>query len=347
MRLAVALLIVSLTFGGCAEEDAGAPLAEPQPDVGPDPLLLAHLETLAAFPELRFETDRGTIRIVLYADWTPQTVQHIGGLADAGFYDGTLIHRVVDDFVIQGGDPTGTGEGGSGPLGLSTNTVPLEVHEGLQFGSGAVGLARWTEDTGDSQWFITEKPAPHLDDPQGLPNELLGPYSLFGQVFEGMYVVRTIAAVATLPNDRPVEDVALVHAKLLPPPEGIDLIGLVHEVAVYDFDGLYSVELPRWAVAGHAIGLVVVMVRDEEAPCEDWDLADIGIAWIDGDFRVNTTLQANAVDACTLHSTVVLPAGEFEVSAYGNADIEPIGAVKVLSWHDAYLPFTGTLMNEA
>lgn len=321
------MLVLALLLAGCT-----APGAAPADALPPDAGLLAHVETLATFPELRLETEHGTVRVLLYEEWLPQTVEHVRDLVEDGFYDGTLLHRVVDDFVIQGGDPTGTGEGGSGPLG-TPDTVPLEIHEGLDFGSGAVGLARWTDDTGDSQYFITEKPAPHLSRPNGTTGQLFGAYALFGQVFEGLDVVRSIAAVETIPHlDRPVQDVVVRRAQVLGPPQA-DVLGLVQEVRpgfqVAGRSG--TLEVPRYVVVDHpatvrftakqptcSLPAEALRVEGPAAPKRDPWTAATG-------------------DGCTFEARITFPMpGE-----YGLASAGTTVAVAVLPWHDAYRPFTG------
>lgn len=329
--LAVALLIV---FAGClaGPETDGASAG---PGAEPNGELMEHLQALAEFPEVRFYLDEGEIRMIFYTAWLPGTTAHVGGLVDDGFYDGTQIHRVVDDFVIQGGDKTGTGEGGSGPLGTS-NMIPIEIKDGLQFGSGAVGLARWTDDTGDSQWFITEKPALHLNDPQGATGDVFGAYALFAQVFEGMDVVRQVAAVETLPNDKPVENVFVRNAEMLPPPADADLLGLVATVA----DGFAAdpyigvLERPRFIVAGHPATFRFTLDGDAcqqpLAPQLPTSPAGNATAW-----------QAAAGDGCTFETVVTF---DEPGAASLNAAADPaVGGVQfeVLAWHDAYRPFTG------
>lgn len=307
-------------------------------------LALATLYELADFPVLQFDTDHGTIRMVLYSDWLPQTTSRIQSLAQQGFYDGIVIHRVIDDFVIQGGDGTGTGVGGSGPAGLSTDPVPLEVKEGLQFVSGSVGLARWSEDTGDSQWFIAEKPALHLSNPQGQPNELLGPYALFGQVFEGMEVVRSIAAVETLPGDRPVTDVVLQQASV-GAADGVDYVNLIRD-PVEDFETSFHVgilEVPRIILAGHPARFLFTT----DAPCENGP----------GPLYVSNGTDAShdgwgvaQHDACTYEATITFrQPGTYSISATDVIRARTVHsvAVDVLPWNAEFAPFTGTVMNDA
>lgn len=115
------------------------------------------------------ETERGTLVIRLYPEVAPLTVARISELADSGFYDGIVFHRVVADFVVQGGDPTGTGEGGSG------RTIAAEFSH-LHYIRGSLGMARDDDiHSNDSQFFICISDQPHLD----------GRYTLFGQVIQG------------------------------------------------------------------------------------------------------------------------------------------------------------------
>jgi peptidylprolyl isomerase len=115
------------------------------------------------------ETERGTLVFRLFPEVALRTVARIGELADSGFYDGILFHRVVADFVVQAGDPTGTGEGGSG------RTIPAEFSH-LHYIRGSVGMARDDDiHSNDSQFFICITDQPHLD----------GKYTLFGQVIRG------------------------------------------------------------------------------------------------------------------------------------------------------------------
>jgi cyclophilin family peptidyl-prolyl cis-trans isomerase len=118
------------------------------------------------------DTTRGTFIVVLDADLAPYNVAVLTSLAQKGFYDGTLWHRVVPDFVVQGGDPTGSGWGGPG------YTVPAEPSQ-TPYDRGAVGIADAGRDTGGSQWFVMHSAAPHLEQR----------YTLIGHVTSGMDVV--------------------------------------------------------------------------------------------------------------------------------------------------------------
>jgi peptidyl-prolyl cis-trans isomerase B (cyclophilin B) len=123
------------------------------------------------------ETERGTISLELYPEHAPRTVNNFVFLAENGFYDGVAFHRVINDFVIQGGDPTGTGRGGPGyQFEDELQGNPLK-HE-----TGAISMANAGPNTNGSQFFITHSPQPHLD----------GKHTVFGKVMAGQDVVDAI-----------------------------------------------------------------------------------------------------------------------------------------------------------
>ena len=140
--------------------------------------------------------DGGVIRAELYPDIAPITVENFIDLAEKGFYDGLIFHRVIPGFMIQGGDPTGTGMGGPG------HTIKGEfrangVVNNLKHERGVLSMARsMMPDSAGSQFFIMHRTAPHLD----------GQYAAFGRVIEGMDVVDRIAGTKTGPGDRPVQE---------------------------------------------------------------------------------------------------------------------------------------------
>ncbi len=122
------------------------------------------------------QTSKGTVKALLYPKDAPVTVQNFVRLSLLGFYDGLTFHRYVPNFVIQGGDPTGTGRGNAG------YTIPLEVSERKHV-EGALGMARARDpNSGSCQFYITLRPTPHLD----------GSYTVFGRVIEGMDVVKQL-----------------------------------------------------------------------------------------------------------------------------------------------------------
>jgi len=122
-------------------------------------------------------TDKGEMVIELFADKTPKTVNNFVFLAREGFYDGTIFHRVISDFMVQGGDPTGTGRGGPG------YRFADEFHPSLKHNKpGILSMANAGQNTNGSQFFITHVPTPHLD----------GKHAVFGQVTSGMQVLMSI-----------------------------------------------------------------------------------------------------------------------------------------------------------
>lgn len=142
-----------------------------------------------------FETSLGTFEVELYSDKAPLTVTRIKELISQHFYDGIIFHRVIDGFMIQAGDPTGTGYNGSG------KTIPDEFKNGLKHDKeGVVAMANTGEkNSQDSQFYITLGPQTHLD----------GKYTIFGQVISGMDIVKKIGKVKTDSRDKPVKDVKI------------------------------------------------------------------------------------------------------------------------------------------
>jgi len=128
------------------------------------------------------ETGKGTIKVELYPQHAPQTVNNFIFLAREGFYDGVAFHRVIPNFVIQGGDPTGSGCGGPGyKFADELKGNPLK------HGTGSLSMANAGPNTNGSQFFITHAPQPHLD----------GKHTVFGKVVAGQEVVDAI-----LPGDK-------------------------------------------------------------------------------------------------------------------------------------------------
>ena len=125
------------------------------------------------------ETDKGTMVIELFADKTPMTVNNFVFLSREGFYDGVIFHRVIDNFMVQGGDPTGTGRGGPGyKFGDEFNSSLKHDKQGI------LSMANAGPGTNGSQFFITHGPTPHLN----------GRHTVFGQVVEGLDVLMSIPA---------------------------------------------------------------------------------------------------------------------------------------------------------
>jgi cyclophilin family peptidyl-prolyl cis-trans isomerase len=141
-----------------------------------------------------FETSEGTFKVELLEDKAPITTKNFIDLAQKGFYNGTIFHRVIDNFMIQGGDPTGTGRGGPG------YTIKDEFHKELKHDApGLLSMANAGPNTGGSQFFVTLVPTPWLDNK----------HAIFGRVSEGMDVVQKIGKTKTGPGDRPVQEMKI------------------------------------------------------------------------------------------------------------------------------------------
>jgi peptidyl-prolyl cis-trans isomerase A (cyclophilin A) len=142
----------------------------------------------------KVQTNHGTFSIELFEERAPRTTKNFIDLADKGFYDGVVFHRVIAGFMIQGGDPTGSGRGGPG------YTIPDEFHPELKHtGEGILSMANAGPNTGGSQFFITLDATSWLD----------GKHAVFGKVVEGMDVVRAIGSTPTGPGDRPLKEVVM------------------------------------------------------------------------------------------------------------------------------------------
>jgi cyclophilin family peptidyl-prolyl cis-trans isomerase len=148
----------------------------------------------------RIETNLGTIRFELLEDESPKTAENFRLLAEKGFYDGVIFHRVIKGFMIQGGDPTGTGRGGQSAWGGRFDDEINRSSElyGGGYAKGTVAMANAGPNTNGSQFFIM-----HAD--YGLPPS----YTKFGRVIEGQDVVDKIASAATDRSDRPQTDVVM------------------------------------------------------------------------------------------------------------------------------------------
>ncbi|PIX79249.1 peptidylprolyl isomerase [Candidatus Peregrinibacteria bacterium CG_4_10_14_3_um_filter_44_21] len=149
------------------------------------------------------QTSEGDIKIRLFDELTPEMVTNFTTLAKEGYYDGLLFHRVIDGFMIQGGDPNGNGTGGHSYKGAGTK-LDDEIAPGLTHSRGAISMANSGSDTNGSQFFIVQSDAAYLD----------GSYSLFGQVYDGMDVVDAIADVTTDGNDKPIVDVVIESVQI-------------------------------------------------------------------------------------------------------------------------------------
>lgn len=139
----------------------------------------------------KFETSAGSFTAELFEDKAPETTKNFIDLANKGFYNGTVFHRVIEGFMIQGGDPTGTGRGGPGYM------IKDEFHKDLKHTSaGLLSMANAGPNTGGSQFFVTLAATPWLDNK----------HAIFGKVTEGFDVVQKIGSTRTGPGDRPTTD---------------------------------------------------------------------------------------------------------------------------------------------
>ena len=140
------------------------------------------------------ETNHGTIEIELFEDKAPKTTANFISLAEKGFYDGLIFHRVIPNFMIQGGDPNGDGTGGPG------YEIEDEFHPDLKHNSpGVLSMANAGPNTAGSQFFITVAATPWLN----------GKHAVFGKVVKGMDVVDKIVNVPTDDNDLPLQEVVM------------------------------------------------------------------------------------------------------------------------------------------
>ena len=193
MRKLIALFMVIVLAGGCLMglSSCGKEGSADTSDSSAASTAPVHVEIDVV--------DYGVIKLELYPDIAPITVENFVNLAKSGFYDGLIFHRVIEGFMIQGGDPEGTGFGGSDKTikgEFSANGVKNDLlHE-----RGVISMARSQKyDSASSQFFICHETKPHLD----------GLYAAFGKVTEGMDVVDRIAAVKTNGNDKPLVDVVI------------------------------------------------------------------------------------------------------------------------------------------
>ncbi|XP_065067712.1 uncharacterized protein LOC135693227 [Rhopilema esculentum] len=150
---------------------------------------------------VNMQTSMGDIQLELYWNHTPRTCRNFAELSRRGYYDNVKFHRVVSDFMLQTGDPTGTGRGGSSIYG------PLfedEIHRELKHtGAGILSMANSGPNTNGSQFFITLAPAQWLD----------GRHSIFGRVSKGMEIVKRLGQVPTDNGDRPTQDIYIIKAQ--------------------------------------------------------------------------------------------------------------------------------------
>ena len=150
-------------------------------------------------PKATIDTSMGAVTLELYRDKVPRTVDNFVKLAKDGFYDGLIFHRVIKDFMIQGGCPSGTGTGGPG------YKFEDEFHKELRHDvPGVLSMANAGPNTNGSQFFITLVPTPWLD----------GKHAVFGKIVDGLDVIEAIGKVKTGAGDRPAEEIKLSKVTL-------------------------------------------------------------------------------------------------------------------------------------
>lgn len=159
------------------------------------PIIIYSIHFLAMTnPIVIFETNQGTFKAEIFQDKAPNTAENFLTLVKKGFYNGIIFHRVIPGFMIQGGDPTGTGMGGPG------YTIMDEFGAGLRHNApGILSMANAGPNTGGSQFFITLDQTSWLD----------GKHAIFGKIVEGLDIVQKIGMVQTGAQDRPLQPVTM------------------------------------------------------------------------------------------------------------------------------------------
>jgi len=186
------LLVASLLSIGAVAAFAAPKLQKPTPPTA---------EEIAKYAKAKgtITTKFGTITVKFFPDLAPMHVKNFITLAEAGFYNGTPFHRVIPGFMIQGGDPSGSGAGGPG------YTIPAEFTRAKKHTAGILSMARTSNpNSAGSQFFVMVADSPHLD----------GQYSIFGEVVEGMDVVNKIVSTPRGPGDKPLERVDMTEVKI-------------------------------------------------------------------------------------------------------------------------------------
>lgn len=167
---------------------------------------LKYQETTAVTDVVKIDTSKGLIFVELYPNIAPITVKNFQSLVKSNYYKDMIFHRVIKDFMIQTGDPTGTGQGGS-PNKIKGEFASNGVENNLSHKRGIISMARTSsnKDSASSQFFIMHKDYLSLD----------GDYAAFGNTIAGLEVVDKIATVKTNDNDKPLEDVKLNSIKFV------------------------------------------------------------------------------------------------------------------------------------
>ena len=205
------LIILLLAGSGCTQADTTGSCNSAAGGVCPattesGSAVAATSSSMDSWKKVRLETDKGNITIALDPEM-PITAGNFESLVKQGYYDGVIFHRIIDGFMIQGGDPTGTGRGGPG------YTIHDEYTSHNRNSRGAVAMANTGQpNSGGSQFFI------NLKDNSGLlENTFDRRYPVFGNVVEGMDVVDAIGKTETsgYPNDRPLQNITIIRAVMV------------------------------------------------------------------------------------------------------------------------------------
>ena len=189
MKYLVSYLVLLFTLLGCGQQskDSLAKQSTKETPMGKSEQVFATIET-----------SMGTFKAELYGNAAPKTVSNFVGLAEKGYYDGVTFHRVIVNFMIQGGDPTGTGRGGESIYGAPFQDEFVDTLR--HTAAGILSMANAGPNTNGSQFFVTLAATPWLD----------GKHTVFGKVIEGLDVVSAIGKVKTTkPFDKPVEKVVM------------------------------------------------------------------------------------------------------------------------------------------
>ena len=148
-------------------------------------------------------TTMGDITIELYWKHAPKTCKNFAELSRKKYYNNTIFHRIIPGFIVQGGDPTGTGRGGKSIYG---ETFADEIHPGLKHaGAGIISMANSGPDTNGSQFFLTLGPTSHLD----------GKHAIFGRVCKGIGILNRLGSVQTDQDDRPTDPIKIIDTILV------------------------------------------------------------------------------------------------------------------------------------
>ncbi|CAI7669792.1 hypothetical protein PCG10_010540 [Penicillium crustosum] len=153
--------------------------------------------------EVAFDTSMGSFSVELYNNHAPKTCKNFATLAERGYYNNVIFHRIIPDFMVQTGDPTGTGRGGSSIYGEKFED---EIRGELKHtGAGILSMANSGPNTNGSQFFITLAPTPWLD----------GNHTIFGRVKSGLRVIQRMGLVKTGAEDKPVDELKIIRARVV------------------------------------------------------------------------------------------------------------------------------------